>query len=60
MEKRYKDQRFQADKAINLSEWDKAREALMILCEMIPDRTDKRYREASQKLMDVESRLKKR
>ena len=60
LEKRYKDQRFQADKAINLSEWDKAREALMILCEMIPDRTDKRYREASQKMRDVESRLKKR
>ena len=60
LEKRYKDQRFRADKAINLSEWATARDELKILCEMIPDRTDKRYREASQKLMDVESRLKKR
>ena len=60
LEKRYKDQRFRADKAINLSEWATARDELKILCEMIPDRTDERYREASRKLMDVESRLKKR
>lgn len=60
LDKRYKDQRFRADRAINLSDWTTAQRELRILCEMIPDRGDKRHREASQKLMDVENRLKKR
>lgn len=60
LERRYKDQRFRADRAINLSDWSTAQNELRILCEMIPDRSDKRNREASQKLIDVETRLKKR
>lgn len=56
---RYDEQRFKADKAINLKDWTAAKEELTILCEIIPDREDERYREAAAKLMDVEKRLSK-
>jgi len=58
LEQRYADQRFLADRAINLTQWETARKELVTLMEMIPDRTDDRHREASAKLMDVEKRLK--
>ena len=58
LEKRYKDQRFLADREINLSHWDVAQRELLTLVEMIPDRADPRNREASAKLVDVEKRLK--
>ncbi len=57
--KRYEDQRFRADRAINLSDWAAAARELKILCELIPDRADSRHKEATRKLIDVESRLKK-
>ena len=57
LDKRYKDQNFRADRAINLADWPAAARELKILREMIPDRNDSRYKEASRKLMDVESRL---
>lgn len=59
LDKRYKEQRFRADRAINLSDWAAAQRELKILCELIPDRADQRHREAAQKLIDVENRLKK-
>jgi hypothetical protein len=55
---RYDQQRFRADRAINLQEWENAAQALRILREMIPDTTDDRYKEATRKLLDVETRLK--
>ena len=58
LEKRYSDQRFLADRAINLGEWETARRELTVLIEMIPDRADDRNREATAKLVDVEKRLK--
>jgi len=58
LDKRYRDQRFAADRAINLGQWDAAQRELTVLLEMIPDRKDDRNREASAKLMDVEKRLK--
>ena len=58
LEKRYKDQRFLADRAINLGQWENAQRELSVLLEMIPDRTDARNREASAKLIDVEKRMK--
>ena len=58
LEARYKDQRFRADRAINLGEWETARRELSVLVEMIPDRSDDRNREATAKLVDVENRLK--
>ena len=57
LEKRYEDQRFKADRAINLSEWPTAAAELKILREMIPDRSDPRNAEAVRKLLDVEERL---
>ena len=57
--KRYEDQRFKADRAINLSDWATAARELRILCELIPDRADSRNKEATRKLIDVEGRLKK-
>ena len=58
-EKRYADQRFLADRAINLGQWEDARRELAALLEMVPDRRDDRYREASAKQIDVEKRLQK-
>lgn len=60
MEKRYRDQRFAADRAINLGQWDDARRELSVLLEMVPDRRDDRNREAAAKLIDVEKRVKTR
>jgi len=57
--KRYEDQRFRANRAINLSDWAVAARELKILCELIPDRADSRHQEAVRNLIDVESRLKK-
>ena len=58
LDRRYADQRFLAHRAINLGEWDTARRELLVLLEMVPDRTDDRNREATAKLIDVEKRLK--
>ena len=58
MDRRYRDQRFLADQAIKLAQWDVAQRELTVLTEMIPDRNDDRNREAMAKLVDVEKRLK--
>ena len=59
LERRYRDQRFEADRAVNLGDWPAALKELRILCEMIPDDRDPRHAEAAAKLMDVEGRIKK-
>lgn len=59
LEKRYEDQRFRANRAMNLSDWTNASRELRVLCEMIPDRSDSRNKEATRQLVDVESRVKK-
>ena len=58
LDRRYGDQRFAVDRAINLGDWETARRELAVLLELVPDRRDERNREASVKLMDVEKRLK--
>ena len=58
LDKRYRDQRFLADRAINLGQWEVAQRELTTLLEMIPDRNDERNREATAKLVDVEKRMK--
>ena len=58
LDRRYRDQRFLADRAINLGQWDVARRELATLVEMVPDRADARNREAAAKLVDVEKRMK--
>ena len=58
LDRRYGDQRFLADRAINLGQWETAQRELAVLLEMVPDRGDSRNREASAKLIDVEKRMK--
>ena len=58
LDHRYAEQRFLADKAINLRQWENAQRELTILMEMVPDRGDDRNREAAAKLVDVEKRMK--
>lgn len=59
LDRRYADQRFVADRACNLGQWETARRELGILLEMVPDRADDRNREATAKLLDVEKRIQK-
>lgn len=59
LEKRYRDQRFLADRAINLGDWMTAQRELRVLCDLVPDPKDPRHAEASTKLLDVEGRIKK-
>ena len=59
LDRRYRDQRFLADRAIKLQDWETAKRELRILCELVPDAKDPRHSEASSKLMDVEARMKK-
>ena len=59
LERRWRDRLFQADRAINLVDWAAAREELRILCLIVPDRGDDRYRSAAAKLMEVENNLRK-
>ncbi len=56
LDKRYRDRRFLADKAINQGDWGAARNELLILCEIVPKRDDPRHVEAAAKLVDVEKR----
>jgi hypothetical protein len=60
LDRRYQEQRFRADRAINLQDWQLAGQELRILRELVPDRTDDRYKDATRKLLDVEARLKPR
>ncbi len=59
LERKYEDQNFLAERAIKLREWERAAAELRILCQIIPERDDKRNQEARAKLLDVESRIKK-
>ena len=59
LERRYKDQRFEADRAVNMGDWERAKTELRILCELVPDSGDPRHEEAAAKLVDVENRIKK-
>ena len=59
LKQRYEDQRFLADKAMNLGDWETAQNELKILCELVPDRDDPRHAEANARLVDVENRMKK-
>lgn len=59
LDRRYKDQRFEVDRAVNMGDWDKAVQELKILCELVPDSRDPRHAEAVAKLVDAENRIKK-
>lgn len=56
LERRFTDQRFSADRAIKMEDWETARRELRVLCDMIPDPKDKRHRDAAAQLRDIEVR----
>ena len=56
LERRFTEQRFRADRAIKMEDWESARRELRVLCEMIPDPKDKRHRDAASQLRDIEVR----
>lgn len=58
LDARYRRQRADADRSLKLREWEKAKEDLRILCDLVPDATDARHAEANAKLLDVEKRMK--
>lgn len=60
LDQRFINQRFLADRAQNLSQWETACGELRILLEMVPDRQDPRNREARQKLILAEKQLQKK
>lgn len=60
LDKRYKDQRFIADRAINLGDWETARKELRTLLDIVTDQEDTRHTEAKAKLVDVEKRLSRK
>ncbi len=55
---RYREQRFLANKALNLADWDEAKKQLRILCNLIPDKDDPRHKEANAKLVEIDGRLR--
>ena len=60
LDQRYKDQRFRADRANKMGDWQAAAQELRILRDLTPDRDDERYKDATRDLIDVEARLKSR
>lgn len=60
LDRRFQDQNVRCDLAIKLGNWQNAAQELRILRELVPDRGDDRYKEATRKLLDVEARLKAR
>lgn len=56
---RAKEQRFLADRALNLARWNEAKKELLTLLEMVPDRRDDRHRDAKEKLITVERHIKR-
>jgi hypothetical protein len=60
LQKRYDDQNFVAEKFIRTKDWENAAQALRVICDMIPSAEDPRREDARKKLLEVESRLKKR
>jgi len=59
LDKRYQDYLFQAERAIQLRDWPAAAAQLRIICEIIPDRSDERYKKAWKKLLDMERRIER-
>lgn len=58
LDARYRRQRADADRSLKLREWEKAKEELRILCDLVPDVNDARHAEANAKLLDVEKRMR--
>ncbi len=53
LQRRYDDLWFMAERAVKLRDWKEAEHQLKTICEMIPDVSDDRYRNAEKKNVDV-------
>lgn len=53
LQRRYEDLWFMAERAVKLRDWKEAEGHLKVICEMIPDPSDDRYRNADKKMVDV-------
>ncbi|MDZ4198361.1 MAG: FHA domain-containing protein, partial [Kiritimatiellia bacterium] len=60
LQERYEEALFLAERAIRVREWNEANKHLRVILEMLPDRTDERYRTTERKLMDVQNRMSRR
>ena len=58
LENKYKDHRFQAERAIKLRDWDEALRELQVIRELIPDRSDERYKKAHKSIIEIENRVR--
>lgn len=59
LDDRFKEDMFQADQAIRLRDWETANRHLLVLQELLNDRSDERYDQVYKKLIDVQRRLKR-
>ncbi len=57
LQRRFDDLWFLAERSVKLREWKEAERQLKVICEMIPDRSDERNRNASKNLIEVERHL---
>ena len=57
LKRRYEEVRFEAERARQIGDWERARDEFRKLCEMIPDRGDSRHAEANANMVDVEGRI---
>ena len=60
LDRRFEEQRFAADKAINMGDWEAAQRQLSVLIDIINDRNDDRSIKARAELVNVEERMKKK
>ena len=54
----YEDANFRAARAMKMRSWQEASRELRTIREMVPDRSDKRYKDANKSLLEVERRIK--
>jgi hypothetical protein len=57
---KYQDYLFRAERAIRSRDWKDANDNLLVVLEILQDRTDPRYEESYKKLLDVQRRLDRR
>ncbi|MEE9367910.1 MAG: FHA domain-containing protein [Pontiella sp.] len=55
---RYKEYKFNAERAMRLGDWREAEKQLRVLAELIPDRNDDRHETISSKQLEVEEHLR--
>lgn len=60
LNEKYEENLFQAERAIRLKDWAVANQHLRVCLEILPNRSDERYRGVDRKLMDVQRQMERR